>query len=204
MNDIPNNNWLHGIEALEDRVLLTTFLVDTLADTNDNVADGFVSLREAIIAAETNAAFGDAAAGSADGDRILFASGIANGTINLIHGDFEISDDLVINGAGQNITIDAQGNSRMFTINSTENFKFSNITLTNGNEVNGGAMLLLGNGDKTLYNVSLTNSTATGDNLGQGGGGIFSSAGDLKISNSTIDGNLKVSMVSRHWKTECF
>ncbi len=61
-----------SLQKLEDRRLLTVFVVNTLAD-DVTAGDDFLSLREAIIAAETNAPFGDAVAGEADGDRIVFA-----------------------------------------------------------------------------------------------------------------------------------
>ena len=48
----------------------TTYVVDSLADTV--AADGALTLREALTAANTNAASGDAAAGEADGDVITF------------------------------------------------------------------------------------------------------------------------------------
>ena len=57
---------------LETRSLLTTFVVDTLADGAGADSDGMLSLREAIVAANTNAAFADAPAGEADGDIIRF------------------------------------------------------------------------------------------------------------------------------------
>ncbi len=70
------------IEALEDRTLLTAFVVNTL---NDTVAfDGVVSLREALISANNNFSINpDVAAGQADFDSITFAASIAGGTIQL-------------------------------------------------------------------------------------------------------------------------
>ena len=47
-------------ESLEARSLLATFTVTTAEDTNTDVSDGMVSLREAVIAANTNASFGGA------------------------------------------------------------------------------------------------------------------------------------------------
>src|SRR5436309_6008173 len=62
-----------GVELLEDRCLPTVYLVNTIADTV--AADGKLSLREALQAANTNAAVFEAAAGQGGGvvDRITFA-----------------------------------------------------------------------------------------------------------------------------------
>ena len=58
------------LEAIEARVLLSTIVV---TGTGDDIAnDGIVTLREAITAANTNAASGDAAAGDPGLDTIDF------------------------------------------------------------------------------------------------------------------------------------
>ncbi|MEM7785489.1 MAG: hypothetical protein AAF623_19235, partial [Planctomycetota bacterium] len=92
-------------ENLERRDLLTTFIVNSLADDASGVPDGFVSLREAIIAAETNAAFGDAAAGMTDGDVIRFDDSLGGQVINLTSGSFWITEDLAIFGGDLQITV---------------------------------------------------------------------------------------------------
>jgi len=59
-----------SVEALEGRLLLTAYVVDTPLDdpsVGADVTDGFVSLREAIQAANTNLPFGDAPAGDGGG-----------------------------------------------------------------------------------------------------------------------------------------
>lgn len=176
-------------EALEERLLLTTFFVDTIVDDNTGTTDGLVSLREAIIAAETNAAFGDAAAGSVDGDTIGFDASIANMTIDLVHGDLIVTDDLKINGETNSITIDALNNSRIFNVDTTELFTLSNVRLTNGSADMGGAILFKGSGNKILFNVTIDHSVANGNNSTHGGGGLFASGGDVVISQSTIHDN---------------
>src|SRR5690242_12237035 len=60
-----------SIETLESRIAPAAFVVTTLSDVV--AADGFVSLREAIQAANTDLAVNEAPAGSADGDSITFA-----------------------------------------------------------------------------------------------------------------------------------
>ena len=61
-----------GYGQLENRQLLATLTVDISLDSTGLTSDGRISLREAIVAANTNSAFGDAPAGSGN-DRIEFA-----------------------------------------------------------------------------------------------------------------------------------
>jgi hypothetical protein len=93
-----------GVETLEDRMLLTAYLVDTLADdpSAGDVTDFRISLREAITAANTNAAFGDAPAGQGDGtvDTITFDASLTGQTIVLGGVELAVSDDLSLTGLG--------------------------------------------------------------------------------------------------------
>src|ERR1700757_4617091 len=70
------------LERLESRLLPTLYIVNSLADGPPAV-DGQLTLREAIHAATTNAASGDAPAGNASLDVIKFAQSLAFGTIKL-------------------------------------------------------------------------------------------------------------------------
>jgi hypothetical protein len=74
-----------------------------------------VTLREAIVAANTNATTDLGQTGSG-ADIISFAPSVS-GTISLTFGEMVISDSLTINGRGRDVlTIDAQQNSRIFNI----------------------------------------------------------------------------------------
>src|SRR5687768_192715 len=92
------------VEALEHRTLFTTYWVDTLtdnADDADGFADGWVSLREAVIAASSNTAWGDAEAGEAFArDIIRFDPWTFGETIFLTEGQLTITDRLTIDGSG--------------------------------------------------------------------------------------------------------
>ncbi len=103
------------LEDLEPRILLTAYTVTSLADTV--AADGFITLREALEAANTNARVYDAPAGSdieADEivfDAALFSSGPA--TLTLSGTQLDITDDLTLTGPGADLlTIDAAQSSR--------------------------------------------------------------------------------------------
>lgn len=177
-----------SFSLLEQRQLLTTFVVDTLVDDASGATDGLVSLREAIVAANTNEAFGDAVAGAIDGDRIEFDPSLLGGTISLTAGELEVTDDLIIQGGDLGLTIDAQGLSRIFNLGSSGGLiGINNLELTNGVADQGGAIQNLGPGTTRLTNVTLTNNTATGL---VGGGGIFTDFGNLFATNLVATGNV--------------
>ena len=170
---------------LEQRLALTTFVVTSL---NDNIAnDGLVTLREAIVAANTNAVSGDAAAGEATGDVIRFDSSLANGTIFLTGGQLTISDDLVIQAGNLDITVNAQGVSRALEITGSETVALGRFNVTGGFDDIGGGVLVSGSGNLTVFGGEYSGNIATGD----GGGAIYSASGNLNVSGGTIfDGNV--------------
>lgn len=171
--------------SLEPRLVLTTFLVNTTIDDATGVPDGQISLREAIIAANTNTAFGDAPAGSADGDRIRFDASIANSTITLSNGQLEILDDLAIQGGNSGITVDGNGD-RIFRVSTNERVSFGKLALTGGSAAIGGAIGSFGGGNTIVFGVNFSSNTATG----LGGGAIYHEVGNLYITDSNFDQNM--------------
>jgi len=103
--------------------MLTGFLVDTFIDDPSATAsdtDGYVSLREAVTAANTNAPFGDAAAGQGGDvvDTITFDTSLTDQTIALGGAELTVSNDLSITGPEEdNLTISGNNASRVFWIN---------------------------------------------------------------------------------------
>jgi hypothetical protein len=77
----------------------------TVTGTGDTIAaDGFVTLREALTAANTNAASGDAPAGTVGLDEIRFAISGAPGTVHTIQPQSAlptITDPIFLNGYSQ-------------------------------------------------------------------------------------------------------
>ncbi|NLF32145.1 MAG: LEPR-XLL domain-containing protein [Planctomycetes bacterium] len=185
------------LEALERRVLLsgTTYVVDSLLDVV--VDEGLLTLREAIEAANTNAAVCDAPAGSAtETDIITFdpvaipaGAGVAL-TITLDGAALAIADDLRIEGPGRDVlTVDADGRSRVLAVAPGARAEITGLTLT------GGAGVREGGGIYNRGTLTLTNVTVCGNAvapLGPGwlvlGGGL-SNLGTLTAIGSTFAGN---------------
>ncbi|MEZ6125038.1 MAG: hypothetical protein R3C49_17980 [Planctomycetaceae bacterium] len=180
-------------EYLEARTLLTAYVVNTIED-GSLVSDGFVSLREAIEAANTNAAFLDAAAGEAGPgatDTIVFDPILNGQTITLGGTSLVISDSLMISDNNAlPVSIDAAGNSRVFDVVSGSGLvSIANVTIAGGSDVVGGGIRVAGGESLVLDAVTVRGNTATGNSSTEGGGGLFNDGGDVTITNSTITAN---------------
>ena len=184
------------VEGLELRVLPAAIVVNSLAD-NTTSGDGLTTLREAIIAANTNGTTDSGDSGSFGHDQIFFSAGV-NGTILLSSGQMTISDTLTITGNGAaNTLIDAQSNSRIFDIIAgAGDTKLEKLTLTHGkltvdlNEGSGGAIRSWSTGTLTLMQSTISGSTTTGRNAY--GGAIWTRDGAVTLSQSTLTGNSSV------------
>ncbi len=165
------------IGAVESRLDL---VVTTLSDSVD-MADGQLSLREAVILAN-----------STSGAKITFAAGLS-GTINLTIGQLALTSDVTINGDTNgdrkaDITISGNNASRIFNISGAfTDVDLASLTLTGGNasgDAGGAILVTAARGRLTVIDSTIQNSTASLD-----GGGIHSEAEDLVIVNSLITGN---------------
>jgi len=202
----------HAVEALEGRVLLSTYMVSNLNDS------GAGSLRDDIQMSN----------GTGGANSITFAPGLS-GTITLTSGQLEISSDLTITGPGSNsLTLSGNDKSRVFQIDAANTVSISDLTITGGRAPDGApgapanTMTHTGGGDGNvggngggIYNLgslTLAGDLITGNGTGSGGvggpaaytgfieldpgnggtggsgGGIFSS-GPLSVSACTITGN---------------
>ena len=169
---------------------MATFRV---TNTNDS---GTGSLRQAI--SDSNRAGG--------ADRIVFDSSLTGETINLTSGQITIDDDLIIEGLGaENLTIDAGGNSRIFRTVSgfdgllsgpgpSTDITIQGLTLTGGNtESDGGAILAQRSSITSTLNLTIVDSTLSGNSAGGRGGAIFGSDRideSITIENSNLSGNI--------------
>lgn len=171
----------------------TAFFVNTTVDQNGG--DPECSLREAVIAANTNQPFGGCPAGSGGTDTIFLPGSedpysLSIGTLGENEnegrtGDLDILGSLSIFGAGETSTI-VHGNStdRVFDIRFANGVSISNMTITGGSAIEGGAVLV-NQSVVDLYNVRVDRNGAS-----QNGGAFAISANStVSIYNSEITAN---------------
>ena len=175
----------HSYSSLEPRRVLATFIVNTVVDSIQD--DGLLSLREAVIAANTNQEFSDAQAGDITGDRIWFDPSIAGQTLRLATGELAITDDVMNQGGMNDITIEGSGD-RLFSNVSNERVLFSQLTFIGGRSTRGGAIFAGGNpGGRTVINQSTFDNNEA---LVEGGGAIYKATGDLFVVDTVFTNNL--------------
>ena len=144
--------------------------------------DGFISLREAIIASN----------GSVGADVIFLGSGTytlsiaGNNENNSATGDLDIRDDLEIWGTGSgSTTINGVGIDRVFEIRDTAQVTINDLTIRGGDigAGDGGIYVLADANSLTLQGVVVSNNA-----VGKGAG-IFVREGTLEVYDSTISNN---------------
>jgi CSLREA domain-containing protein len=159
----------------------TTLTVNTTTDTNDGACTtgvGGCTLREAITAANSLAGT----------DMVGFdIPGDGPHTIQLMTALPALSQSVnILNTLGKSITIRGEGSTdpyRIFTINAGATVTISTLTISSGYLVfNNGA------GIHNSGNLTLTDSTVSGNTADGYGGGIFSE-GTLTMTNSTVSNN---------------
>ena len=179
--------------------MLATITVNSLDD--NSVGDGFVTLREAIQAANQNISVDGSVAGTGN-DTIVFDSALSGQPI-LLFAELEITEPLTIDATAlaSGITIDALENGRVFNITaSAGDFELSGLTLINGRTTgddgfgpnttySGGAIRSVTTGTLTLNQTDVRDSFTTGERAR--GGGIFA-IGDVVLRKSTVSGNYTV------------
>jgi len=185
-----------------------TITVNSTSDAASN-ADGLCTLREAVIAANTNTASGavagECAAGSIDGSDTIDLTGLT-GSITITSALPFISSDATLNGPGpgtlavQRIT---DGNFGIFTSSNNASVNISGLAFQGGNPLSNAGIVNIGNATLTVSNCTVTgfgrgimnssqraltvsNCTISG-NLN--GGGVSNGSGTLNVHNSTITGN---------------
>ncbi|MFP4055039.1 MAG: choice-of-anchor Q domain-containing protein, partial [Phycisphaerae bacterium] len=188
-NETNNTWWSPTADFVVESLWGTEYVVNSLADVV--AADGVVTLREAIEAANTNTAVtADVLAGSdTRTDRITFDASLAGGTIVLDGEELYITDDLEIVGPGQDqLTIDADGRSSVFYVEGRQAaVSLSGLTITGGNSADWGGGIHNFYGTVTLSNVTVSANSATGEH--SSGGGIYNFFGTMTLSNVTVSGN---------------
>ena len=148
--------------------------------------DGDCSLREAILAANTNAKVDGCKAGSAtERDAIHFAVGKKAKTIVLGSQLPPITDPSGLRISGQEAKITISGNEqvRVFEVAVNAELALLKLTVADGSSAEFGGGLLNNGGTVKVRNTTFSNNSANQ------GGGIFSSASTVKVSNSTFSNN---------------
>jgi hypothetical protein len=152
----------------------STFQVTNLNDSGPG------SLRAAVMAANANPG----------ADTIRFGPAAHDGTIPLTSGQLTISDDLTIDGPGENrLTISGTNASRVFrVIGNSTNVTLRDLTITGGSVTgaNGGGILAEGtNSYLTLISAQVIGNSATGTTTGGNGGGIYT-LGQVALEDSAV------------------
>jgi hypothetical protein len=165
--------------AVESQPIALALVVDSLADPDDGIA---LTLRQAIALAND----------IPGADSISFDSSLSGGTIPLSAGELVITDDVTVVGLGADqLTLDAQDNSRVLLVDGTTTAHISGLTFTGGTADYGGAVRINSDATTTLSNVVLQNNIATIN-----GGGAWNT-GELMIVGSTIRDNTATSSFAR-------
>ena len=129
------------------------------------------------------------------GDTIDFASNLAGGTLVLTSGELDISKNVTIDGEadGTDVTIDGNNLSRVFKVDngdpkSTITATLNGLVIENGNTgTYAGGGIYVGGADI----LKLSNSTVTGNVAGENNGGGIDAAAHAQVSltNVTLSDN---------------
>lgn len=173
----------HDAQQLEERCLLSTITVNSLADNVE--ADGSVTLREAIEAANTDSSVDGSTAGNGS-DKIVFAPSLAGGTIALQLGQIRIDESLTIEG--RDVEIDAQSGSRIFKIsNEAAEVQLKRLNFRNGFHATAGGAIQSSSPALVLFKSTFTNNVVRGDSNRLVGGAIYAS--QVVLNTTTFEGN---------------
>lgn len=166
---------------------VSTANIITVNTTADNAtANGNCTLREAIQAADSNAAVDRCRAGSATGvDTILFAKGVTGKIVlNSLLPSLTDNRGLIIDGGTNAITISGNKKTAILLLFPNSQLTLRNLTLADGRSPQGSAVT---NGIGSSLEV--VNSTFTGNIATSVGGGAIVNGGLLTVTNSTFSAN---------------
>jgi predicted outer membrane repeat protein len=188
----PKRTCRPGMEMLEDRRVPATFTVTTPLDIVAD-ADGQLSLREAITAANANPG----------ADTIVVPAGVYKILAVMADdtnaaGDFDVTGSTLFQGAGADATvIDGQQIDRVFDVRGTAphsiEVTFQGLTVRNGLADAGGGGGIRG----TNADLVIRDSVVTGNRSAGSGGGIGFPAGstdNLTLVRSTVSHNVAGSL----------
>ncbi len=174
----------------------TTLTVNSTADDFDQPTNGNCTLREAILAANTNAAVDGCAAGQAGPtvDVVAIPAGTflltvgPRGDDDAERGDLDLTDDVEIRGAGAHLTrIDAAGLDRLFHVAGGVIATITDLEARNGDAGSGNGGGIENDGELTLTRVALRDSFAQGPGGGIRNNALLTLRGTLVAGNETDD-----------------
>ncbi len=181
-----------AIEPLEQRQLLTSVVVNTIADSTDAKGSSTVSLRDAIAIA--NAATSATA--------ITFSTTVFSTakTITLGGTQLELSNTaqaVTITGPAVGLTISGNSKSRIFLVDPSVTASVSGLTLTGGAATESDGSFFIGGGGaiENAGTLTVKNSTLVGNVVTNGYGGAINQEGGARLTlvndtfaNNTING----------------
>lgn len=165
-------------------------VVNTLVDEGDGTCSGPLSLRDAVILANSTVGL----------EEIRFDASLDGGRILLEHGEISITDTVTIDGRSVpvGITVDASGSdptpyesnrdgSRIFLIDDGATSRAPISVTIAGLKLTGGDVSLGGGAIFSREDLTIISSTIFGHSAGGSGGGVY--ATDVSIDTSTIHDN---------------
>jgi Bacterial Ig domain/Putative Ig domain len=158
----------------------TTSVASLLASKG---SDGFISLREAIIATNNDLGANTIILGA--GTHLLSIAGINEQ--NAATGDLDIEDELTIIGAGTaNTIVDGNGLDRVFDIVGGPTVTIQDLTVQGGDAGNkwGAGVNIEDGGTVDLNRLVIRNNQVNGS-----GGGVYIFQGTLTMTDTTLSGN---------------
>lgn len=175
-----------SLEPLEDRHLLAVITVDSTADLV--AADGLITLREAVLAANHDAVADaiEATQAGSGSDTIRFAPSLLGDSIVLSEGELLVTDSLAIEGPGASqLTLSRTGTGSVFSISDRETFpsvELSGVRLSGREDWQRGSALVA-SAHVTMSEMEITGINTGGDSL------IRIRDGSLVIDQSVIQDN---------------
>jgi len=158
--------WLAGFIAPSQAA--TIAVTTTLDERDGSCVDGDCSLRDALATAVS-------------GDTILIPSG--NYVLTL--GQLLVDRELTLEGATPAPVIDANASSRVLEISGIVPLTLKNVVLTNGRDLDGAGVAILGGGQLTLIDSELRGNNASGN----GGGVYLGNQGTIHLISGSISQN---------------
>ncbi len=176
---------LHASGSVLAAPAVGNIIVDTLVDEQDS--DGNCSLREAIMAANTNQPVDACPAGNVLTDTIIFD---VEGTITVTHQlSVTASGPLVIDGGGV-ITTSGGGTTRIWWVEANSALTLQNMAITDGYVIDDdGAGIYNHAGNLAIIHSRLVNNHFIISHLSGYGGAIYSEGGVLYVHDSNFDDN---------------